>query len=473
MTESSSLTLVELHDRVKRALRQWHSAPNEPSPLASLLIFHQLRHSEPLSEHEATNRVLYQALQLLEERHPQDAQLLRRSDLDNELNDFVANIFNMSMATFYRQKNVASEHLAEVLLELEQEARTTYRTRLLARLAPPSNTQLLGTEQHRNHLAQLLTSPEAPYIVALAGMGGIGKTTLADAVMRDLIAAGAVQEIGWVTARLDLLQWHGLLQQLPTPALTLEALAEDLYSQLAEEQITPDPSAPRNVVRLLRGLLKERPHLIVIDNLETIQDIESLVSALRDLAAPSKFLLTTRESLFTQPDIYHYAVPELSPSDAMKLIRQEAQGRNLTHLQQASDADLQPIVEMAGGNPLALRLIVGQTYIHPLSVVLENLTHARGTQIEHLYTYIYRHAWERLDETTRRIFLAMPLVSTAGADLALLAEICELAPEQVVQSLEALVRLNLVDVRGDLHARRYTIHNLTRTFLHEQVLRWQ
>jgi hypothetical protein len=36
-----------------------------------------------------------------------------------------------------------------------------------------------------------------------------------------------------------------------------------------------------------------------------------------------------------------------------------------------------------------------------------------------------------------------------------------------------LVRLNLVDVRGDLQQRRYSIHNLTRTFLHEQVLRWQ
>ncbi len=155
------------------------------------------------------------------------------------------------------------------------------------------------------------------------------------------------------------------------------------------------------------------------------------------------------------------------------MIRQEAAGRNSTHLQQATDAELQPIVDIAGGNPLALRLIVGQTHIHSLAVVLENLTKARGVHIENLYTHIYHQAWQRLDETTRHTLLAMPLVTAAGADLAHLAEISAIKPEQLSQSLENLVKINLVDVRGDLHQRRYSIHNLTRTFLHEQVLRWQ
>jgi hypothetical protein len=287
------------------------------------------------------------------------------------------------------------------------------------------------------------------------------------------VAQGKVQEVGWVTARQTVLQWHGPLKQVQEPTLTLEALADELCTQLLDERISSNPMTQHHAVTRLRGLLKERPHLIVIDNLETVSDIESLVMALRELAAPTKFLLTTRESLVTQPDIYHYAVPELSPVDALRLIRQEAQGRNLTHLQQASDAELLPIVEIVGGNPLALRLIVGQTYIHPLQVVLQNLAKARGEQIENLYTYIYRQAWQRLDEMTRRTLLAMPLIASAGADLAHLAEICEIDPDEMIQSLETLVRLNLVDVRGDLYQRRYTIHNLTRTFLHEQVLRWE
>jgi hypothetical protein len=465
------LTLAELQERVQGALRQWHNDTGAPSPFASLHLFQQLRQTEPVSEHEATNRVIYQGLQLLEERHPQEALLLRRSDLDNELNDFVANDLNIGPSTLYRYKKSAIQHLTEVLYELEEETHAAFRTRLLARLAPPSYTLLLGVERHLQQLTQLLTSPKPPWIVALAGMGGIGKTTLADALVRELIAQGAVQEVGWVTARQTILQWNGPLQQVAEPALTLEALAEELCMQLLGEQ-PAGGAAKTSALSRLRALLKERPYLIVIDNLETVSDLEALVVALRELAAPTKFLLTSRESLFTQPDVYHFSVPELSPADALELIRHEAQGRNLTQLAQATDAELLPIVEIAGGNPLALRLIAGQTYIHPLQVVLDNLAKARGAQIENLYTYIYRQAWERLDEVTRRTLLAMPLVTPAGADLAYLVEICEIDAGQVIQALESLVRLNLVDVRGDLHQRRYTIHNLTRTFLHEQVLRW-
>jgi hypothetical protein len=473
MNHPHQLTLEELQNRIKDALRQWHTDTGESSPFAPLHLFQQLRHRNQISEHEATNRVLHQALQILAERYPRDAQLLHRSDLDNALNDFVANELNIGESTLYRHKNAAIARLAKVLFELDQQTHSVHRARLLARLASPSHTQLLGIEQHLHHLTQLLASPGAPWIVALAGIGGIGKTTLADAVVRELVDQGAVHEVGWVTARQTVLQWHGSLQQVEEPALTLDALAEQLCNQLLDQQLASAQVSSRDPIALLRGQLKERPHLIVIDNLETVSDLESVVMALRDLSEPTKFLLTSRESLFNQPDIYHYAVPELSSTDALKLIRQEAHGRNLVHLVQARDDELLPIIEIVGGNPLALRLIVGQTYIHPLQVVLENLAKARGTQTASLYTYLYFEVWQRLNEMARRTLLAMPLVTPTGAELAHLVEVCELEETVVIEALESLVRLNLVDMRGDLYQRRYSIHNLTRTFLHEQVLRWQ
>jgi hypothetical protein len=67
----------------------------------------------------------------------------------------------------------------------------------------------------------------------------------------------------------------------------------------------------------------------------------------------------------------------------------------------------------------------------------------------------------------------MPLVSEHGGDLDYLTQISQLQPKDLRQALSGLVNQNLVDSRGDLNHRRYTIHNLTRSFLLEQVVRWQ
>jgi hypothetical protein len=191
------------------------------------------------------------------------------------------------------------------------------------------------------------------------------------------------------------------------------------------------------------------------------------------LANPSKFLLTSRVSLFDEGDLAHWVAPELAEADALALLRQEAERRNIGALLTASPADLRPIYTTVGGNPLALKLVAGQLRVHPLAVVLADLTAARTRSVEALYSYIYRRIWELLDEPAQDLLLAMPLVSEGGGRWELLQTMVDLPPAELRAALETLVGFNLVEVRGDLHSRRYTIHSLTRTFLHEQVLQWQ
>ncbi len=227
---------------------------------------------------------------------------------------------------------------------------------------------------------------------------------------------------------------------------------------------------------LLQDRLRDRPHLIVIDNLESLRDEERLLASLRGLADPTKFLLTTRRSHFHEADLFHFPVPELDAQDALALIRQEATVRNVPGIAQAADLDLQPIVATVGGNPLALRLVVGQLHTHSLGRVLDDLQQARGRRAAGIYDYIYRQAWQDLDETARRVLLLLPLVVDAGGAFDYLAEMgahAGLSPAQIGDGLEQLISRNLVDSRGDLHERRYSIHGLTRTFLQQEILGWE
>ena len=69
--------------------------------------------------------------------------------------------------------------------------------------------------------------------------------------------------------------------------------------------------------------------------------------------------------------------------------------------------------------------------------------------------------------------MLMPLFAGDGADLAAISRVSDLSHDPLVQALEHLVKLSLVNVAGDLHHRRYSIHRLTETFLLREVIKWQ
>jgi hypothetical protein len=255
--------------------------------------------------------------------------------------------------------------------------------------------------------------------------------------------------------------------------LSSAGLLEALAAQLLAEPPSPGQRTPAELLALLEPVLKAAAHLLVIDNLESEIDLQEILPTLRRLVNPSKFLLTSRSSYFAATDLYHRVIPELDEATALALVRAEARLRNVTPMLTASDADLRPIYAAVGGNPLALKLVCGQLRHYGLATVLTDLRQARGPRIEELYTHIYYRAWTALNAKEQAVLLAMPLVADEGSELMLLQAMCQLPVAELYQALESLISLSLVEVRGDLHQRRYTIHSLTRTFLHEQVLQWQ
>jgi hypothetical protein len=457
---------------VREALQLWRQDPLHGSPLAYMALV-QRAQAGGANIRQATNQVLLDGLEAMAMEHADAAHLLRQRFLDNVMVYTIANQRNQADVTIYRLQREALRLLVKTLAEMEADLRSARRQGLETRLEPPTYTQLIGVEEHLSQLLATLQTPGHPYFVLITGMGGLGKTALADASVRQVIRRQLFADIGWVSARQQRFDFAGQIAAVERPALTPDALVETLADQML-------PQAPRlpTVERALAELtahLAQKPSLIVVDNLETLVDVEALLPTLRQLAHAnaSKFLLTARRSLFDQPDLFHLPVPELSQANALQLVRWEARLRNLPDLATAADADLLPIYSAVGGNPLALRLIVGQCHVLGLDAILADLSAARGQTIENLYTYLYRWAWERLDETARLVLLAMPLTTAHGGTLDYLAQISGLPPVELRSALVRLVGLNLVDSRGGLHERRYTIHNLTRSFLHEQVARWQ
>ncbi len=337
------------------------------------------------------------------------------------------------------------------------------------RLEPQHDQQLFGVATARARVQALLQAEARPWIIALDGIGGIGKTTLATALAHDFIESGRFVDIGWVSAKHEEFLPAAGLQPTDRPALDSATLTDALLTQLLEEP--PLTATPQEKTRILQQLLKAQPHLIVVDNLESVRDLEALTPYLCELANPTKFLLTTRFSLRAHAEVYSHTLRELSEADTLALLRHEANARGMTALSEATSEELAAIYAVVGGNPLALKLVVGQLGFLSLSQVLTNLAEARGKRVDQLYTYIYWQAWQLLNENERQLFLTMPLAPNASFDQ--LALVSALAEEALQMALTHLIERSLVQVTGDLSERHYRLHRLTETFLMTEVLKWQ
>lgn len=461
-------------EQVRRALSEWHKPDDPTAPLGNTLSVQRQLSAEQGNHRRAINHVLQQGIQALGEHDPDGARLLTHHYIKEQTAAQIAKQLNVVEQTVFKIQRDKIKQLATWLAHREDQIYQEKLAVIVNRLERPTYTQLFGVSEHLDRLVALLNTPTAPWLVAIEGMGGMGKTALTDALVRRLIASPQWVDFAWVTARQQVLNLGGGIRPLDKPALSSDALIDALYTQLQGAGGPPRALTEKRV--WLQQQMKSRPHLVVIDNLETVADVEMLLESIHTLSNPSKFILTTRYNYYHDAGQYHFVLPELVATDAFALLRAEAHQRNLPSLATATDDELHPIYATVGGNPLALRLVVGQAHIFTLATILSHLRQGVAQSAGNLYTYLYRTAWDGLDESARRTLLLMPLIQEEGEELPYLLAMGQagnLTEGELLMSLHCLVARNLIDSRGTLHARRYTIHSLTRTFLQEQVLRWQ
>lgn len=457
---------------VHRALKTWNSTQTNTSPLADLLLVQQARLEGLYSLRRAGNVVLSRALDKLAEADPRAATLLRQR-FEKQVAVFViARAMSIAEATFYKHQRCAVKLLASYLYSLENEARSATLTTAAARLPWNGGQKLFGVDGVLQQVAAVLRTPQLPPVLLLSGIGGLGKSTVAHAVLQQAIqSATDFAEVGWVSAKQESFHPGGGIRTVPRAALTADALIYDLAMQLLPESARTASTAQR--FEMLHARLRQIPHLVVIDNLETVTDVEALLPLLCRLGGVSRFLLTSRKTLPGEDAIYHLPLPEMGAGDALALLRHEAEVRNLNMISAVADAELLPIYDTVGGNPLALKLVMGQLYTLALPQVLENLRQARGAKTAELYRYIYQNSWRQLDAAARDVLLCMPNFAQSGVELAAIERICEVKGDELAQQLEKLAQYSLVIVSGDLHTRSYAVHRLTETFLMREVIRWQ
>ena len=463
-------------DDVLEALRLWLGGDASQWPLAHMRLGAQLAQTQlqelpetlPDAQMAFQNRaILGLGLEHLQSVNPESEALLRQRFVEGQDALVVATTLNVAQSSLYYRQRQAINQLTEILIQLEEDASKGWRERMLARLDQPTYTELVGIEDPHAAITEALLNKNEHFIVSIDGLGGLGKTAIVDFIARDLLHTIQFDEIAWVTAKQTHLSTRGRLQiETGKPALTFPMLIDALAKQF--ELSNNSGGSQLQKQRLVQKYLRERTCLIIIDNLETVADQKALIPELKKWQNPSKFLLTTRHRLIDQPGVYSYSMRELSETAAFQLIRNEANYAGFTSLVQAADSDLKQIFEMVGGNPLALKLVVGQLRFYSLSRVLKRLAESQHNQSGiGLFDYIYQEAWESLDDDSKTTLLVLTQAGETGFTLDHIVSLTDLPDVRVEQCLEELILISLVDLKGGLLDRRYSLHRLTEMFLLE------
>lgn len=454
---------------VLNALRLWHGGTPSRWPLAHLRLGKRAIQQQYSGVHDRGPVALNQAillwgLTILKKSAPSASDLLmNRFEKRKEVVP-IATKLSVTEATIHYRQRQAIKQLTDILNKEENDIGKEWQDKMLARLEISTYDKLVGVSAARHEITEALLDENRHFIASLDGLGGMGKTALADRVTRDIIKTTRFDEVAWITAKQTYLSAMGHLHvESSRPALTFPMLIDELVQQFEHIEATRLSQLERQ--RIVKERLQEQACLVVVDNLETVADYKALLPELRKWQNPSKFLLTSRRRLLDETNVFTLSLPELTEQAAFELMRLEAQRVGFHDLTRARDEDLSIIYEVVGGNPLALKLMVGQLRFHSLPHTLARLQNNENATEEGIFDYIYREVWETVDDSAKMTLLALTQSGKDGFTFDHLAAVSGVPPSDLSRSLEELVLLSVVDVSGSLFERHYRLHNLTTTFL--------
>ncbi|MFX0138823.1 MAG: NB-ARC domain-containing protein, partial [Candidatus Hodarchaeota archaeon] len=304
-------------------------------------------------------------------------------------------------------------------------------------------------------------SKTAPYALSIIGLGGIGKTSLALEVVNRIKDMNLFHRVLWCTCKKDILIGRDIVRIKNTINYS-EGIIRDLCRQLHySDWQTSDLS---RIQVYLKSVLKSnrKRFLILLDNFETINDPGHTIHFFLECLNPSKLLITSRDDHFLCQTQQH-KIKGLSEIDSYNFLKDCAQLYKVPTILRANKSMLYNIHKSTGGQPLAMRLIVGQAGKIPLDKILITLKKVKG---EDIYPFIYYESWQQLELTSKKLLLQFEttpdtlyydeLETVANSD-------CK-NDESFTQSLTRLVELQLIDP-VDERGEEYQIHELTRNFI--------
>ncbi len=293
-------------------------------------------------------------------------------------------------------------------------------------------------------------------LVAVLGMGGIGKTALVTRLAEQ------------IKETFDYLIWRSLRNAPP-----LEDILADCLKFLSDQQQTDLPENVGGLISLLIDYLRQQRCLIVLDNAEAIlqagdraghyragyEVYSQLLQRVGQTVHQSCLVLTSRE----KPKEFVPLAGDTAPVRSMVLAGlDQAASRELTQDRQLSgdEAAWTALVQRYAGNPLALRQVsatIQDLYGGDIITFLEEITTMFGD-----IRYLLDQQFSRLSALEQDVMYWLAINREPVSLKALREDLVRpVSPGELLEALEALQRRSLIEKS----AGRFTLQNVITEYL--------
>lgn len=310
---------------------------------------------------------------------------------------------------------------------------------------------MIGREREIEQLQALLSYDCPVHCISIEGTGGIGKTALALSVAyRYFHAADSpFDALIFTSAKQQRLTAQGILPRLkPNPHRNLQDILRSIARTLQQPNL---PLVLDEQIEHIQALLSRQRTLLIVDNLESVEDYQTILAFLYDLPATVKIIITSRQ----QAPFESIRLEPLSEAAGMGLIQQQAEMKRIV----LTPAEIKRLYQQTSGIPAAIVYAMGQLAAgYPLSQISDRLTQTQGNYARF---YFESSVLPLRGGVAHRLLMALSLFSQSAAEDA----IVYVAGADATQTREAFVELqrrSLIWQCNQQHNQRYDMLSLTR-----------
>ena len=308
---------------------------------------------------------------------------------------------------------------------------------------PPVPSGYIPRRHLETHLRDQLCISDRHPVVTLTGYGGIGKTSLALAVINDLMTQqDCPYEVAtWFSARdVDLLPSGPKLVR--TKGVSVRDFATE-YIKLLGTDVGGKGTEAANYLATQMGKDSDFPGLFVFDNFETTSNPLELYQWIDTyVRSPNKVLITSRERRFTGD--YTVQVDGMNEDECLSLIASVASSHGIRHT--LDETYVAQIIAESRGHPYVIKLILGELARDNTQRKIERIIADQDRVLEALF----ERSYNRLAPAAQRAFLTLCNWKSSVPRIALEAVLIRPDNEvmNVASAIDELLQMSFVEEFG-------------------------